>query len=348
VGRSCSEISWQHAARALCALLLVGRSVAAAGKVDVVHLKNGDRLTCEIKKLERSLLTTSTDPFGSVSVHWGEVTNLVSPRAFDIQIASGRHYYGTLVMAPPGQLGVATGGGSPTTLPLTEVIRLAPVGASIWSRMDGSLDVGFSFAQANRETHVTLNSTASYRSRLYLLATTVASQITAREDADRLSRNSLGLSGNRSFGNQWYTTVWGQVQQNEELSLDLRMVAGGGLGRDLVHTDHRLWSAYVGMAYTNERFSEEPTDQSAEAAVGGRLDFFTPGHEDFRITNSVVSYFNVSGRARARLELQSAWRHEFLKDFYWSLNGFESLDSDPPAEQKKNDFAITFAIGWKF
>jgi hypothetical protein len=62
----------------------------------------------------------------------------------------------------------------------------------------------------------------------------------------------------------------------------------------------------------------------------------------------VVSYFNVSGRARIRLELQSAWRHEFLKDFYWSLNGFESFDGDPPADKKTNDSGISIALGWKF
>jgi hypothetical protein len=61
-----------------------------------------------------------------------------------------------------------------------------------------------------------------------------------------------------------------------------------------------------------------------------------------------VSYFNLSGRQRVRLELQSAWRYEFLKDFYWSLNGFDSFDSDPPADRKTNDFGVSFSLGWKF
>jgi hypothetical protein len=60
-----------------------------------------------------------------------------------------------------------------------------------------------------------------------------------------------------------------------------------------------------------------------------------------------VTYFTL-GRSRARVELQSAWRHEFLKDFYWSLSGFESFDSDPPADQKRNDSGVSFTLGWKF
>ncbi len=52
-------------------MLLVARPVAAADKVDVVHLKNGDRLTCEIKRLDMSVLSINTDPLNKASVHWG-------------------------------------------------------------------------------------------------------------------------------------------------------------------------------------------------------------------------------------------------------------------------------------
>jgi len=58
-----------------------------------------------------------------------------------------------------------------------------------------------------------------------------------------------------------------------------------------------------------------------------------------------VSFYSAG---RARIELQSAWRHEFLSDFYWSLNGVESFDSDPPDAQKKNDYSLSVSLGWKF
>ena len=347
-GRRGSEIS--DRARILllgCAFLLFGRLLAADDKVDVIQLKNGDRLTCEIKKLDRSVLTISTDPLGKASVHWGEITGMTSPRTFDIQMASGDHYYGPLLAAPSGQLSVAQAVGPPLSLPMADVIRLVPMGASVWSRVEGSVDAGFSFAQANLETHYTLNGSAVYRGPRYQFGSTLASQLTIQEGANRLLRNSLSVNGNRSLGNHWYTIAWAGLQQNEELALDLRALAGGGVGRDIAHTARRLWSIYTGLVYTHERFSGEPADQSPEAAAGGQMDFFSPGTEDFKITNSVVSYFNLQ-RARVRVELQSAWRHEFLKDFYWSVNGFDSFDGDPPDDRKKNDSGISFTLGWKF
>ena len=119
-----SEISDRRAALlVVSALLLFGRPAAAADKVDVIQLKNGDRLTCEIKKLDRSVLTISTDPLGKAYVHWGEITGMTSPRTFDVQVVSGEHYYGSLLPGPPDQLVVAQPFGSPVNLAMVDVIR---------------------------------------------------------------------------------------------------------------------------------------------------------------------------------------------------------------------------------
>src|SRR5262245_1574571 len=99
--RSYSEISgsWSKTgawALALVLAALLAAPAAAADKVDVVSLKNGDRITCEVTLLDRSVLSVSTDPLGKVSVHWGEVVAITSPRQFDLQLTSGLHYLGSL------------------------------------------------------------------------------------------------------------------------------------------------------------------------------------------------------------------------------------------------------------
>ena len=42
-------------------------------------------------------------------------------------------------------------------------------------------------------------------------------------------------------------------------------------------------------------FSDEPTDESAEAVLGGQFDFFRPQNDDDKITDRVVSDFNLGG-----------------------------------------------------
>jgi hypothetical protein len=337
----------RHAALVVL-VLLVPCLEARAQKVDVVRLRNGDRITCEITGLTRSVLNVSTDPLGSISIHWGQIVGIESPRAFTLQLTSGERYYGSLVAGPADQIVVGFGGGGSVALAISDIVQLVPIGQSFWRRIDGSLDVGFSFAQANLETHGTLNGSATYRTQTRQISAKVSSQVSTREDADREYRADLGLSYIRYLSNRWYGIGWAGGQQNDELTLELRVLAGGGIGRELVHTDRRIWSLFGGAAYTRELYFNEPLEQSTEAAIGGQLDFFAPANDDYNITNRLITYINIGGRRRLRAELQSAWRQEFLADFYWSLNGFESFDSDPPPEEKQNDFGVSFTIGWKF
>jgi hypothetical protein len=325
----------------------VVRPAAAADKVDVITFKNGDRITCEIKNLDRGTLEISTDPLGTVNVHWGEVAEVESPRLFEVEVSSGFEYFGSLRPAAPGQVAVADGGAE-VTLDLADVIRLTAIGGTFWNRVDGAVDVGFSFAQANLETHVTTNASMTYRGRRYVSTASYGSNITTREDADRTFRSDLSLTGALLLRDRWYLLAWSAVEQNDELSLDLRLLGASGFGRDVVHTNHQLWSVFSGVSYTHEQFAGEPSDESIEAALGVQLDFFTPMNDDFNITNRLVSYYRLTGGGRVRLNLQSAYRHELFKDFYWSLNGFDSFDGDPPEGQKRNDFGVSLTLGYKF
>jgi hypothetical protein len=108
-----------------------------------------------------------------------------SPRTFDLQLASGEHYLGSILASAAGELVVRLEDGATARVKLAELVRLAPIGASIWNRLDGSLDAGFSFMQADLETHWTLNGTAAYRSPRYQLNADTASQISSRTGSCR-------------------------------------------------------------------------------------------------------------------------------------------------------------------
>jgi hypothetical protein len=338
---------WTNILR-VCVLiaLLTPCAASASPKLDVVYLGNGDRLTCEIKKLQQGGLVVNTDPIDRVTVHWGTVLAVTSPRAFEVTVESGDRYYGSLGRTAVDGVLVVTSGGSPVaTVNLATVTAIVPIGGSLWRRMDGNLDLGFTFTQADLETHWTFNSGATYRSPRFLLSSSLASQLTARQDEDKTSRNTLSLSANRIVDTRWFATALGQIQQNDELALDLRSVAGGGFGRILSQSNRRSITTFAGVVYTRERFTDQPADDTAELAVGGQVNLFTPANNDFSLSNSIVTYYRAH---RARVETQSAWQHEFLGDFYWSLNGVESFDSNPPDGQKRNDFSISLSIGWKF
>ena len=63
----------RRAATLAALVVLLASTVFAQGKTDVVTLVNGDRITCEVSKLERGRLELKTDDIGTIYIEWDNV-----------------------------------------------------------------------------------------------------------------------------------------------------------------------------------------------------------------------------------------------------------------------------------
>src|ERR1700756_212570 len=85
------------------AILLLTLPVFAREKTDVLVMKNGDRLTCEIKGLDEGVLYASFDYIlGTSSVQWSKVAYLESKQLFIVKTVDGSVYSGALGTAETG------------------------------------------------------------------------------------------------------------------------------------------------------------------------------------------------------------------------------------------------------
>ena len=129
------------------------------------------------------------------------------------------------------------GEGSRNTLQQTSVVRMTQIEAGFLARLQGFVDIGFSFARANRATEWNLGTEVSTRNEIRQFRVTLSSFLNDREDLDSTTRNVIGLDFTRYFSNRWLASVLSQFTQNQELDLDLRSVFGGTVGRHLVQTN---------------------------------------------------------------------------------------------------------------
>jgi hypothetical protein len=319
----------------------------AADKTDVVELVNGDRITCEIKKLERGKLTVKTDGVGTIAIEWDDIQRLSSPARYDLELTSGEHRYGTLVRADARTVDVVDGQ-AVERVSLDAVVRLAPVGRTFWRRLDGSIAAGFNFTSANNQTQWTLDTSVVYRSRLWVTEVAADSLLTISEDTDRQTRNNLSFQALRFLQPRWYWASILQFQQNEELSLNLRSLVGGGIVRVLAQSNRSTAFLSGGVAYTNEQYVGEDAQSIGEALVGGSYAWYTFDGRSTNLTTSVYTFYALNGDARMRLELDSSFKSDIVGDLYWSVTAFESFNSRPPTGEKKNDFGISATLGWSF
>ena len=328
-------------------MLLRASPADAAIKTDIVELANGDRVTCEIRKLERGKLTVKTDGLGTVSIEWNDVQHVSATRAFDLELETGQRLFGSIARSDAGTLEIVT----PTAterVPINSVVRISPLGGTFWTRLDGSLDAGFSFTQANVQTQWTFNSNVSYRSRHWVSTLDGDSALTIQEDAERQSRNTLALQTQRFLKPRWSALGFSQLQQNEELSLLLRTVVGGGLGRIVSQSNRTEAALFAGVAGTNEQYQGAEDDTIVEAVAGGTVGFFTYDGRSTNLDVKAIVFYGLASDNRTRFELQSSFKSDIVGDLYWSINLFESYNSAPPTGTKGNDFGVSAAVGWSF
>jgi hypothetical protein len=78
----------------LAAAIGLAGTAWAAPKTDVIVLVNGDRLTGEVKGLERGKLSFKTDATGTIQVEWDKVASLQSGQYLQVELTSGLRYAG--------------------------------------------------------------------------------------------------------------------------------------------------------------------------------------------------------------------------------------------------------------
>src|SRR5215469_11822769 len=114
----------------LCVFLLFSQNLLAREKSDVLVMRNGDRLTCEIKNLRADVLYVSLDyALGTVSNDWFKVDHLESSQRFVVKTADGSVYSGTLSMpktegARPVSIEVLDPAGGSVELPRDQVAKM--------------------------------------------------------------------------------------------------------------------------------------------------------------------------------------------------------------------------------
>src|SRR6185436_13246756 len=156
---------------AALAIVLLMSVPAYAQKTDVITLANGDRITGEITSLSKGRLELKTDDVGTINIEWDNIVHISSPRVFEVETTDGRRLLGTIAMA--GERAIAVKGPDGTvSLRIPEITRVTPMGASFWSRLEGSLDAGFSYTRSSGIAQINLNGELLFRRPLYVVGLT--------------------------------------------------------------------------------------------------------------------------------------------------------------------------------
>jgi hypothetical protein len=326
-------------------LILLYTGTAGAQKTDSVWIRNGDRITGEVKSLSRALLKYSTDDFGTIYIEWDKVVRINSKATFEVQLNSGEKYYGTLGPASNGWVAIGA-----DTLSLFHIVAITPIRQRLLDRVDGYLDLGFSLQKANKTLQLTTGAKVLYRGPRSETSLELSTFREDREDAPATTRLTADLTERYLFGNLWSAGFAVGFERNEELDLAGRTRVGVFGARTISKSNHAEFGAIAGPVITREHyFSTDSTSVSFEGLIGVVFNAFRYDSPKLNasVTSQLFPSFTIQGRVRWQNDLRVSY--ELVKDFMLTVTLFDSFDNKPQSEgAEKNDYGTTLAISWTF
>jgi hypothetical protein len=336
---------------------LISLPLFAREKTDTLVMKNGDRLTGEIKGLDEGVLYVSFDYIlGTSSVQWSKVAHLESNQLFIVKTADGSVYTGTLSTAEteelrPVKIEVIESPQKQTVLPRTQIVKMGETSDKFWERFNGDINSGIIYSKGNNNTQYNLGAEVDYLRERWSANTTLNSTLSASSGATAATRNQLNLEGMRLLRwNNWFYAGIASFLQSSEQDIRLQSNLGGGIGRYLKNTNHASIALIGGLAWqsTNYKQTINPvsTQNVAAALIGAQVKLFRFNKTNLAVTATAFPALSEPGRIY--FNTNATYYIKITSDLSWNISFYGNWDNQPPANFSGSDYGTSSGLSYTF
>jgi len=250
-----------------CFTMLLPLLITDFAAADEVRMKNGDRLTGEIIRMEKELLIfRTTYAEEKLGISWQEVDCIASDRTLPVEFDNNEFIIGTISCPESGKIQIESavlGKSKPT--PLDQLMSVSPASYS------GIFNLGGSLASGNTDTKA-LNVATRFQVKTHKHRFTVEGKYNYGEaNGETSARNSLGsLKYDLFITKNIYSYAQSLSEQDSFANLNLRNTEGLGYGYQCYDTRLLALFTEVGISYFNEdvKVGDDSSGASARWAAG--------------------------------------------------------------------------------
>lgn len=328
-------------------------------------MRNGDRLTGTVVRMEKSTLELKSDYAGDVKIQWPAVARVVASAPLHVTTSTGQ-LLASAVVITGDRIEFSAPGAPAVSLARAEVaaIRNAEAQADfekaqqpipspgMFDNWFGAADLGFAAARGNADTSTLSANLNAARATERDRASFHYTQLLGREGATGVTTtiaNTIrgGLRYDRLLtAKRLFTFGFADFEFDELQQLDLRTVYGGGLGVALKRTPRTQFDIFGGGSFNKEDFAIDPTRRSGEVLAGEEFSHKLNGRLTFN--ERLVFYPNLSETGEYRITFDSSLGGQLNSWLGWHLTISDRFLSNPATGAERNDLLLTTGLRFTF
>jgi len=327
-------------------------------KTDVLVMKNGDRFTCEVKKLENGVLNVELDYVdGTIAIDWLKVARLESTALFLVQLQDGSFYSGRVITPEtlsgvPVKIEIQPNGAQETLgVDKTKVVRMTQTSDSLLRRFSGSLTLGAVYSKGNSTTQYTVGSEIGYQQTRWGSRLNYNSNLSSSTGAETATRNQVDLSAYRllPWKNYFYGGT-GAFLQSSVQGIQGQTNLGFGLGRYFKNTNRVRFTALGGVGWQRTKYAPSVVTQKAQnvpvALISLNLEAFS--FKKSRLDASATAFPAVADSGRLFYKTNLTYYLKLFGKIDWNFSFYGNWDTRPPAHLQGSDYGSSTGLSYTF
>ena len=324
----------------LCPLMVQAKTT------DVLVLKNGDRITGEIKRIWDDEVTIEAKYTDEFDVDLPAVAYIESEREFEIDLADGRELVVTFPGADAeGNQIIKTGSGTEILL-LSNMLELdEPEDYYDW---DTLVDLSGDLKKGNTDSrNVKLRAETTLKlgdhrhiGELNLFRETVVDNTTKDQTIFNYNYNWL-------FNDPWFFSALTTFERDPIIQLDSRVTVSAGIGLDIWNTADRSLNIQLGVGVRDEEIGNlSETSSVATWVLRYNQDFLS---DDLTLFHNHSIIPTLNGRTNTSYRTSTGLRYEITDLLYANISLDYNYETDPvDMETDSEDIVLLFGLGLEF
>jgi hypothetical protein len=321
-------------------------------------MKNGDRLTCEIKSLDRGTLSVKLDYVdGTIAVDWAKVTHLESNQFFVVLTEDGSSYEGTLSSTerpeplPPEIRITQPTGKKVVEVKQSGIVRMDESAEKFQQRFNGALNFGVVYSKGNNATQYSFGTDTDYRRERWGAEGAFNSTLSANSGSTTSTRNQANLMSYRllRWDNYFYEGL-GSFLQSSVQGITLQTTLGGGVGHFFKNTNKASIAVLGGLAWQNTDYkSSAPlagTQSIASGLIAAETKLFKFKKTNLDLTGILLPA--ISDPGRLRFNVNATYYLKLFSNLSWNASFYGSWDNRPPSGLSGSDYGTSSGLSWTF